>query len=287
MTESTTAAPTTGWRGFWNRGGWWKAVLVVVVYAVVYQLLPVLFLPLTRGMMQKDTFATAGSVFAAITVPVLIGSIVLLVFSWTLGWVPRPLFTKQPVRGSWWMWIALVLAALPIVLRLFGTDYSQYSLAVIVVTFLTGLLIGFSEELLTRGLVVTLMRKHGYGEWVVAAISALLFGLLHSSNIFTGQSVLAVGGTVVYTVAFGVLMYLVMRVTGNLVWAMVVHGLTDPTTFLATGGVDKAAAASSPLLAFAGLVTTLLIVGGFVLLIFIRGRAEPTSESAVKPTATA
>ncbi|KHK99544.1 hypothetical protein LK09_02665 [Microbacterium mangrovi] len=274
MVESTSVAQTTGWRGFWNRGGWWKALLVVVVYGGVYQLLPFVFLPLTRGLMRPDPFSTPGSVFATFTLAVLIGSVVLALFAWSLGWLPRPLFSRQPVRGRWWMWIAVVLVAIPILLRLFGTDYARYSAAVIVLTFATGLLVGFSEELLTRGLVVTLMRKGGYNEWVVAAISALLFAALHSTNIFSGQGVLTVGFTIVYTFAFGVLMYLVMRVTGNLVWAMLLHGLTDPTTFLATGGVDKVGAvAPSTLVALAAPATQLLIVGGFVLLIFIRGRA--------------
>ncbi|MFD6056274.1 CPBP family intramembrane glutamic endopeptidase [Agromyces sp. NPDC060279] len=273
-------APETrerGWRAFWNRGGWWKALIVVVVYLAVYQLLPIVLLPLTRPVMDENLFATPGSVFAGLALPVILGSIVLLAFAWSLGWLPRPLFGRQPVRGRWWMWLAPVLVLIPIVLRLFGTDYASYSAGVIVMTFVAGLFIGLSEELVTRGLVVTLMRKAGHAEWAVAAVSALFFSLMHSVNALTGQGVEAVGFTLLYTFAFGILMYLTMRVTGSLVWAIVLHGLTDPTTFLATGGVDKTggAAAESPLLALTAPATILLIIGGFLLLIFIRGRATP------------
>jgi membrane protease YdiL (CAAX protease family) len=271
------AAPERGWRAFWNRGGWWKALIVVVVYLGVYQLLPILLLPLTRPMMDENMFATPGSVFAGLALPVVLGSIVLLAFAWSLGWLPRPLFGRQPVRGRWWMWFAPVLVLVPIVLRLFGTDYAEYSAGVIVMTFVAGLFVGLSEELVTRGLVVTLMRKAGHAEWAVAAVSALFFALMHSVNALTGQALSTVGFTLLYTFAFGILMYLVMRVTGSIVWAMVLHGLTDPTTFLATGGVDKTggAAAESPLLALTGPATIVLIVGALVLLIFIRGRATP------------
>ena len=60
-------------------------------------------------------------------------------------------------------------------------------------------------------------------------------------NLFSGQAVTTVAFTVFYTFGFGVLMYLTLRVTGFLVWAMLVHGLTDPTTILASGGIDEVA----------------------------------------------
>jgi len=272
----TPAVPERGWRAFWNRGGWWKAALVVVGYLGVYQLLPLLLLPLTRPMMDEDLFATPGSVFAGLVLPVVLGSIVLLAFAWSLGWLPRPLFGRQPVRGRWWMWSAPVLVLIPVALRLFGIDYAEYSAGVIVMTFVAGLFIGLSEELVTRGIVVTLMRKAGHGEWAVAAVSALLFALMHTVNALTGQAITTVGFTLLYTFAFGILMYLTMRVTGSIVWAMVLHGLTDPTTFLASGGVDEVGGgAEHPLLALAGPATIVLIVGALVLLIFIRGRANP------------
>ena len=62
---------------------------------------------------------------------------------------------------------------------------------------------------------------------------------------------------------------------------MILHGLTDPTTILAVGGVDelKTDGASNGLLDAADLVTFPLIAIGFILLIFIRGRV-PTRRSS-------
>ena len=68
-------------------------------------------------------------------------------------------------------------------------------------------------------------------------ISSLVFALLHSANVLSGLPILTVALTVVFTFGFGVLMYLTLRVTGNLIWPMLVHGLYDPTLFLATGGI--------------------------------------------------
>ena len=266
------------WRAFWNRGGWWKALLVVAVYAVVYQAAPFLFLPFIDKLSDPNVFATPGSVFAGIGLPVVLGALMLLGFAWSLGWLPRPLFSSQPVGRSWWMWLAPVVVLLPVVLRLIGIDYGAYGPAVVAMSFAVGLFIGLSEELLFRGIAVTLLRRGGYSEWVVAAVSSLLFAAMHSVNILTGQPVTTVLGTMGYTLLFGVLMYVVMRVTGNLVWAVLLHGMaTDPSTFLATGGIDAhgAGGGAGLTLELAGPATILLLVVALVLLAFIRGRATP------------
>ena len=56
------------------------------------------------------------------------------------------------------------------------------------------------------------------------------------------MSPLVVGITVFFAFGFGILMYVTLRVTGNLVWPILLHALYDPTLFLSTGGIDVAAA---------------------------------------------
>jgi len=65
----------------------------------------------------------------------------------------------------------------------------------------------------------------------------------------------------------------VLRVTGNLIWPIILHALTDPTTMLATGGIDVTGSNQNPLLAFAGLSTLVFLIFAVVALIFIRGNA--------------
>ncbi|KRC59235.1 abortive infection protein [Agromyces sp. Root81] len=271
----TDHASESRWQAFWNRGGWWKALGVAVVYLALYLGTGWVVDTLGRDVIDfDDLFGDALSVFLAVGLPVVVGSAVLLAFSWSLGWIPKPLFTRQPVRGSWWMWVAPAIVLIPVLLRLFGTDYSRYTGGVIAVTFLVGIFVGISEELLTRGLAVNLLRKHGYNEWAVAVLSSLIFALLHSSNLLSGQPILTVLATMGYTFVFGIMMYLTLRVTGNLIWPILLHAITDPTAFLATGGIDVAAtAAQSPLLAFVTPATLLMTVFALIALIFIRGRA--------------
>jgi hypothetical protein len=79
---------------------------------------------------------------------------------------------------------------------------------------------------------------------------------------------LAAALTVGYAFAFGVLMYLTLRATGNLVWPILVHGLYDPTLFLATGGIDRTATGgpASPFLALAAPANLVSIATGQLLL---------------------
>jgi membrane protein insertase Oxa1/YidC/SpoIIIJ len=109
---------------------------------------------------------------------------------------------------------------------------------------------------------------------------------MHSINLFSGAAPLVVAITVFYALGFGVLMYLSMRVSGFLIVAIVLHSLTDPTTILATGGLDEAAsdAAQNALLTAASPFNFVIMFAGLIMLIFIRGRV-PGRQQASEPAA--
>ena len=279
------ATPTPGWRAFWRRGGWWKALLFVAGYLVIYEAAGWLLTSLFMGDGDGGKpLASAQSVLVAIAAPLAVGAIVLLAFLRSARW-PASTFTRQPINGRWWMWCAVGLARIPILLRLFGIDYGAFSPGVVPAMFLAGLLVGFTEELVYRGIVVKLLRNAGHREVTVAVLSSLLFALSHSINAITGQPVATVAVTVVYTFGFGILMYLALRVTGSLVWPILLHALTDPTTILATGGIDEnTLGTDNVFLSIAGPFSYVFVLAGLLALFFIRGRVthadNPTGNSA-------
>jgi len=269
-------ATASGWRGFWSRGGLWWAVLLAGVYLALYlgagRLIGGVF---GDRVDRQDLFSSPGSVFFGLTAGLLVGSAILAAFVISVGWF-RPLFARQPVRGSWWMWIAPLIVVAAIVLRLLGIDYTRYSGAVVALSLFTGLFIGFAEEILTRGIVVKMLRDAGKSEWVVMVLSSLVFALLHASNVFSGMPVLTVALTLAFTFGFGVLMYLTLRVTGNLIWPMLIHGMYDPSLFLATGGIDEAhSGTDSVFLVLAGPANIVIVLVAVVALVLVRGRAQP------------
>lgn len=273
MTEHD-ARSTMGWQRFWEHGRWWKALLAAVGYLLLYEGASLVVGAIWGERIDPDFFADATSVLLALVVPLSFGALVLTAFVASLGWFSA-LFGPQTVRGRPWMWLAVVLTVVPIALRLLGTDYASYAPGVVALSFVAGALIGFTEELLTRGIAVKILRDAGHGEVGVAAISSLLFALLHSVNVLTGQPPLTVVLTMAFAFGFGMMMYLVLRVTGSLIWPMVIHGLTDPTTFLAVGGIDTSTVADpSPLLTLAGPFNILFIVVALAALLLLRGRGS-------------
>jgi hypothetical protein len=117
------SASQNRWQAFWNRGGWWKAVLAAVVYIALYMAAGFVTSTVFAGMIDAENlFGNGASVFFGVALPILIGAILLLLFIWSLGWM-REIFGPQPIKGSGWMWIAVVLVLIPIVLHVAATDW--------------------------------------------------------------------------------------------------------------------------------------------------------------------
>ncbi|VXB94379.1 CAAX protease self-immunity [Arthrobacter sp. 9V] len=266
---------SSAWKTFWDKGGWWRAILLAVLYMAIYLGAGLVIGPIAGDqVVAEDIFRTPQSVFIGLTLSLIIGSAALAAFVYSVKWF-KPLFAPQPVKGSWWMWAAPFFLVAAIALRFLGINYSSYQASVVVVTLLTGLLIGFAEEILTRGIVVKMLRDSGKSEWVVMVLSSLVFALLHSANILSGMPIVTVLVTVLFTFGFGICMYLTLRVTGNLIWPMILHALYDPTLFLSTGGIDQAATGpQSPLLLLAGPANMIYMLIAVVALIVVRGHVQ-------------
>ncbi|KLN35582.1 abortive infection protein [Cellulosimicrobium funkei] len=268
------ATPRSGWQRFWDRGGWWRAFLFAVLYLAVY--LGIGWLVGATGLgpdRAEELLDSSGSVFFGLLLPILVMSLLLVAFLSTMRW-RREVLGPQPIAGRPWMWVAVVLVLVPIVLHVAGTSWSSYDVTVILTVFALGLCIGFAEEVLTRGVAVTMLRRAGYGEKAVMVLSSLLFGFLHASNLVSGQNLLTVGTTVVFAFGFGTMMYLSMRVTGSIVPAILLHAATDPTTMLATGGVDThgANAGSEALVALAGTFNVVFVAMAVLAIFLVSGR---------------
>lgn len=269
-----TATPDSG-SGWFGRPATWKAVLFVVAYLVFYLLVGRVTGRLFADRIDDDNIvASASSIVFGIALPIAIGGAALLALVARLGWL-RDIFGRQPVRGRGWMWIGPLLVIGAIVAHVTGTDFGEWTGSELAALAVFGVCVGFTEELATRGVAVKIIRDAGHTERYVAVVSSLLFALMHTANLFTGMALATVAVTVVYTFAFGMCMYLAMRVTGSIWTAIVLHGLTDPTTILATGGLDEAVAnQNSGASAAASAITTVLILFGFAAAFFVRGKHD-------------
>jgi len=116
-----------GLRRFLNQGGFWRLLLVLVVYLAIYLGAGWLASLFDGGLDEKDLLSSVGSVFFQLTIALIAGAIVLVAFSAYMGWT-REIFGRQPIYRSWWMWIAPIVVLIPIVLRVFGIEWGGMGL---------------------------------------------------------------------------------------------------------------------------------------------------------------
>ena len=85
----------SGWQAFWERGGFWRALLLVAAYLALY-LGAGRLIGAVAGDGFEDPLSSAMSVFVNLVAPILVGIALLAVFGASLGWL-RGLFARQPV----------------------------------------------------------------------------------------------------------------------------------------------------------------------------------------------
>jgi hypothetical protein len=104
----------------------------------------------------------------------------------------------------------------------YGWDFFGASVAL--------LLVGFTEELVARGLLLTALRGR-FPEGLVWFLSTLGFALMHLVNLFAGLPVDVTILQAADAFLFGTGLYILRRGTGTLVWSMVLHGMWDFSLF--------------------------------------------------------
>ncbi|PRY69085.1 hypothetical protein B0I08_103291 [Glaciihabitans tibetensis] len=205
----------------------------------------------------------------------LIVSAVLLALTVTLlGWWRPALYERERSQHKWPLFIP-ALVAVAALMNLAGTDWAAYSGAFLAASLIL-CLVGFTEEIVNRGMLLVGFRSR-LGEGWVWFLTSALFGLSHLINIALGADE---GGTVLqvfFAFSTGTTFYILRRTTGSLWWAMLLHGLWDFSVFAAgVGTPGDIAYASNAVEAFAGILGLACVV--FV----IRGARERITSAGIK-----
>ncbi|KQR44408.1 hypothetical protein ASF82_13230 [Frigoribacterium sp. Leaf164] len=263
-------------KAFWARGGLLPSLLAGGVYFAFLAAC----VAIARSLTSTWSMTAANAMLVGSVLPLAAGAAVLVIFARSAD-LAGALFRGQPLRGRRWMWGVVVVVAGFNVLHLLSVDYAAIGTDVLAMWVLTCVLVGLTEEVLCRGLIVNLLRRASYPEGAVAALSAGIFALLHAGNLVIGQAPLATGLQIVLAFGTGICFYLALRVTGNLIWPILLHTTFDLGVFLQTSWP-----ASSPVSAVADAGNISIIVVGIVAFFFIRGQAAgPASLPAASPRA--
>ena len=209
-------------------------------------------------------------------IPIALSGVFAIGVATWLGWWAQ--IINEPLRTQ--RWVRIVPVALLLVAAI-GTSWgnlldqkAELVLALIVLVSI----VGFTEELMFRGIGLVTFRRMHLTEAKVALYSSVLFGAVHLSNA------LATGTTAIFqaiVVSFSGYMFYLTRRWFGLIWlAMPVHASQD---FLISSGQLGIDPAVSPL-SFLVLPT---MIGLAILLWRRRHRIDVENPSAAEPTVIA
>lgn len=204
----------------------------------------------------------------------------LLFLTWRyLGW-GRPVIVEEGSRGriGAWAWIPPIIVAASAVVGLTQVTWGELDTSFLLAVVVGTLLVGFSEELLTRGPLLHAARHRFSSEFQVVLLTSVVFGLIHGVNIVTGQ---AIGPTLqqVFGAAMsGTAFYLARRTTGTLITAMLLHAVFDAALFL-QGEVRSPADGQDVSGLLGGIIQVLLYISLIVALVMLWRRSRKPSET--------
>ena len=203
----------------------WLALLVFVGYLCIIVAANRIFASYFHfGDVVTSPEHTRDGVF----LPVVCASIYLTIVTKLLGWW-RPAISEPRRRVSLpkWLWVIPLLAVLGPMLDIWRSDHrSEFTDSHWFWVIGGFALVGYSEELMTRGLLLVGARSR-FNELLVALLTAALFGLMHGLNIVFGQDASTTLQQVIGTIPMGLMLYLCRRISGTLVVPMMIHAIYD------------------------------------------------------------
>jgi uncharacterized protein len=226
------------------------------------------------GLDYDEVGSSTTTVVEGIVVPVAIGAVFLAAVTSFLGWWGPAL--REDMRAPKWLWAVPVLMSLPGVgFLLGGSGHADRSASFLLALGVGCLLVGFSEEMLTRGTGLVGLRG-GFGEALSWFFSCLLFGLIHALNVVFGQSLGSTVQQILIAFLAGSVLYVTRRVSGTLVACMLLHAWVDFTTF---AFADAAVDVESPFAALAGLQWLAFLLALIGVVVLLRRAAHTSGRS--------
>lgn len=217
----------------------WIALGVVVVYVLLAAGLG----NALDGLAPEDDVAAQFALGHLIPLPIAIALVLLFlrVARWGRGvWRETPTPALTPRR--WWLVSIPVLAVLVPISQLDTVPWGARSVWFLALIALGTLLVGFGEELVMRGVLLTAVRER-HGEFVTMLVTAVVFGLAHApGSLVTGVPLGVIAFQVAALAGTGATYYWIRRVTGRLWVGMLVHAFTDWVLYVASDAGTPTAA---------------------------------------------
>lgn len=239
---------------------------MIAAFIICFVYILILF-TITRffGVKYTEIIKTNNNIKKGLFLPIGISTVLLTVFAWRFHWLPD-VMTFSPRLEVPILWVAPLLFLIGSFARLAHARWQDFDLRGFWYLFFGTLFVGYSEELLVRGIVVSILFENGYSILAAGIISSLLFGIAHGINYFNGQDAKTTLGQMFMTTLLGINFYICFVVSGTLIVPMAIHFLHDITLFLQGGSIN---APKSKMNRFDMAIVVGLLISAVVLPFFI------------------
>lgn len=229
-----------------------QGTLIALIYGVSLFGLIKLF-----GVKYTEITQSTDHIKKGLLFPVGIASAGLTIISALNGWL-QPAFTPPDGYREPWMWLIPVACLFGILIRLKYARWQRFTPLGILYLVIGIAFVGFSEELLARGILVRLISEAGFPQYLVMLVSSMIFGLLHGMNYFNGQDRKTTISQMIVATLIGMGLYTALTVSGTLWVPIILHALFD-LSILAAGRKPHEPAREA---SHTELLVTLLFYGG-------------------------
>lgn len=165
---------------------------------------------------------------------------VILAVTWLGWWRPATTESLPPPAARWPLWVLSLAMLILIAVNLAAVNWAALAPGHLLMLIAACAMVGFNEELASRGVMLTGLRGAGLGETSVWFWSTLLFGAGHVPNAFFGMSLAAGLLQGVFAFLMGGALYALRRTSGALWVPMALHGMWDfsSLSLQASGGAS-------------------------------------------------
>ena len=234
------------------------ALIVVVIYSIYLYAMQYF-----SGVPYTDVAGSVENLTRFALIPIGGGAILLALFALYSGWWKDLWHDKYKLGKPAWLSLFAIVMIIGIVANFASGNFFSNPATFLLVGAAAMACVGFSEEILFRGIVLRGARGSGFSETKVMLIVALSFGLWHLANIVLGSPVFAVLIQVTQASIVGGAFYMIFRKSGLLIVPMILHAFHDFALF--TKGTEVTSARGN-----LALITLALPVIYLILLVVAR-----------------
>jgi membrane protease YdiL (CAAX protease family) len=159
-------------------------------------------------------------------IPLLVVLALQIILITRRGWW-KPVLSEDSRTTKMWMAIPPVIVAVIGLSQFIGDGLSDVPSHYWIGMTLTMLLVGTTEEISFRGILLVGGRQTFGRELYAFLFSSALFGLFHLPNVFLGQEFGPSVAQVVATAVIGSAFYCLRRISGSLIPCILLHAVYD------------------------------------------------------------